>query len=104
MPLSLAAAAPAASAKFSGCVWKAQWASQAVQVMKNLPANAAERHETQVQSLDWENSLEKEMATRSCISCLENSKERGTWWATVQGVRKSQTRPEHAHTWEGLGK
>ena len=104
MPLSLAAAAPAASARFSGWVWKGQWASQAVQVMKNPPADAAEMQETQVQSLDWENPLEKEMATHSRISCLENSKERGTWRATVQGVRKSQTRPEHAHTWEGLGK
>ena len=25
-------------------------------------------------------------------SCLENSKDRGAWWATVHGVTKSQTR------------
>ena len=25
-------------------------------------------------------------------SCLENSKDRGAWWATVHGVAKSQTR------------
>ena len=25
-------------------------------------------------------------------SCLENSMDRGTWWATVQGVAKNQTR------------
>ena len=25
-------------------------------------------------------------------SCLENSMDRGAWWATVQGVSKSQTR------------
>ena len=25
-------------------------------------------------------------------SCLENSMERGAWWATVHGVRKSPTR------------
>ena len=25
-------------------------------------------------------------------SCLENSMDRGTWWATVHGVTKSQTR------------
>ena len=24
-------------------------------------------------------------------SCLENSMDRGTWWATVHGVTKSQT-------------
>ena len=44
--------------------------------MKHLPADAAEMQETPVQSLGWENPLEKEMAIRSCISCLENSKER----------------------------
>ena len=26
-------------------------------------------------------------------SCLENSKDREDWWATVHGVAKSQTRP-----------
>ena len=25
-------------------------------------------------------------------SCLENSRDRGAWWATVHGVAKSQTR------------
>ena len=25
-------------------------------------------------------------------SCLENSVDRGAWWATVHGIRKSQTR------------
>ena len=31
-------------------------------------------------------------------SCLENSMDRGAWWATVQGVIKSQTRmTEHAY-------
>ena len=29
-------------------------------------------------------------------SCLENSKDGGDWWATVQGVAKSH-RPEHTH-------
>ena len=27
-------------------------------------------------------------------SCLENPMDRGTWWATVYGVAKSQTRPK----------
>ena len=31
-------------------------------------------------------------------SCLENPKDRGAWWATVQGVAKSQTRlSTHTH-------
>ena len=28
-------------------------------------------------------------------SCLENSMDRGTWWATVLGVAKSQTQLSH---------
>ena len=43
-----------------------------------------------VLSLDWEDSLEKGMATHSSI-CLENSMDRGAWRAMVLGVAKSQT-------------
>ena len=47
---------------------------------------------TQVQSLGWEDLLEKEMATHSSIlSYLENPTDRGAWWATVHGVTKSRT-------------
>ena len=49
-----------------------------------------EVEETQVRALGWEDPLEKEMATHSSISCLENSMNRGTWRATVHGVAKSQ--------------
>ena len=31
-------------------------------------------------------------------SCLENSMDRGAWWATVHGVTKSRTRPTDSHT------
>ena len=31
-------------------------------------------------------------------SCLENSMERGVWWATIHGVAKSQTRLNNSHT------
>ena len=57
------------------------------QTVKNLPA----MQETQVQSLDQEDPLEKGMATHSSISCLENSMDKGAWWATVHGVAWSQT-------------
>ena len=30
-------------------------------------------------------------------SCLENSMDRGAWWATVHGVSKNQTRLSHSH-------
>ena len=38
----------------------------------------------------WDDPLEKEMATHSSIqhSCLENTKDRGTWQATVHGVAR----------------
>ena len=42
--------------------------------------------ESRVQSLDWEDPLEKEMATHS--KCLENPMDRGAWWATVHGLQE----------------
>ena len=38
----------------------------------------------QIQPLGQEDPPEEEMATQ--CSCLENSKVRGAWWATVHGV------------------
>ena len=55
------------------------------QLIKNLPA----MQETWVQSLGWEDPLEKEMATQLQYSCLENPVDRGAWQATVHGVAKS---------------
>ena len=52
----------------------------------NLPAV----QETQVQSLSWEDPLEKEMATHSSILGMENLMDRGAWWAAVHGVTKSR--------------
>ena len=57
------------------------------QMVKHLPAT----RETRVQSLGWEDPLEKEMATHSRYLCLENSMDGEAWWATVQGVEKSRT-------------
>ena len=54
-------------------------------MVKNLPAI----QETWVQSLGWEDPLEKEIATHSFqYSCLGNPMDRGAWRATVQGVAK----------------
>ena len=47
--------------------------------------------ETWVRSLGQDDPLEKEMATHSRNSCLENPMDRGAWQATVQGVAKIQT-------------
>ena len=61
------------------------------QAVENLPA----MQETWVQSLGWEDPLEKQMATHSSYSCLENSMERGAWQATVHGVAQEWDTTEH---------
>ena len=57
------------------------------QTVKNLPT----MWETWVRSLGQEDPLEKGMATHASILAWRIPKDRGTWWATVYGVTKSQT-------------
>ena len=45
--------------------------------------------ETQVQSLDQEDPLEKEIATHSSIFFLGRSMDKGAWWAAIHRVTKS---------------
>ena len=59
-------------------------ASLVAHSVKNLPAV----QETRVRSLGWEDPLEKDMATHSRHSCLENPMERGAWGAMVHGVAR----------------
>ena len=44
--------------------------------------------ETQVQSLDQEDPLEKEMSAHSSILAWKNPMDRGAWWVTVHGATK----------------
>ena len=44
-----------------------------------------------VRSLGWEDPLEEGIATHSSILVWRIPMDRGAWWATVQGVAKSQT-------------
>ena len=53
-----------------------------VQTVKSLPA----MQKTRVQSLGWEDPLEKGTAIHSSILAMENSKNRGAWWATVHEI------------------
>ena len=57
------------------------------QMANNLPV----MQETWLQLLGQEDPLEKGMATHSTLLALENSMDRGAWWATVHGVAKSWT-------------
>ena len=61
---------------------------QVAQTVKNPPA----MWETLVQSLGWEDPLEKGMAAHSSTLAPRNSMDRGAWRATVHGVTKSRTR------------
>ena len=63
------------------------WASLMAQAVKNLPAMG----ETRVRSLGWEDPLEEDMANPLQYSCLENSVDRGAWWAAVHWVSKNGT-------------
>ena len=57
------------------------------QTVKKLPAV----WETWVQLLGWEDPLEEDTATHSAVLAWRILMDRGTWWATVHGVAKSQT-------------
>ena len=56
--------------------------------VKNLPAMP----EIWVRSLGGKDSLEEGMASHSSILAWRNPMDRGTWWAVVHRVTKSQTR------------
>ena len=61
------------------------WASLVTQTIKNLLA----MRETWVWSLGWEHPLKEGMAIHSTILVWRMPINRGTWWATVQGITKS---------------
>ena len=58
------------------------------QRIKRLPA----MQETWVQSLGWEDPLEKEMITHSSILAWRIPQTEEAWQATVHGIAKSLTR------------
>ena len=57
------------------------------QMVKNPPA----LQKTCVQSLGWEDALEKGMATHSSILAWRIRMDRGAWWAIVHRVTKRHT-------------
>ena len=67
------------------------WASQGALVIKNLPANAGDAGDVGLIPGLGRSPGGRHGNPLHC-SCLENSMGRGTWWATVHSVAKSQTR------------
>ena len=68
-----------------------------VLVVKNLPANAGDVKD--VGSIPGSGiSLGEEHVNQLQYSCLENSMDRGAWWAMVHCIAKSWTEAiEHIH-------
>ena len=58
-------------------------------MVKNLPAKAGDTEDV-VSVLGWGRSLGGGNGNPRQYSCLGNHMNRGTWWATVHGVAKSQ--------------
>ena len=56
-------------------------------IVRNSPANVGDTGDTESIS---EDPLEKDGNPHQC-SCLDNSMDRGAWWATVHEQQKSQT-------------
>ena len=73
-------------------------ASQVVLVVKNPPASAGDvRDLSSISGLG--RSLGAENGNPPLYPCLENSTDRGAWWAAFHGAAESQTRLcPHTHT------
>ena len=66
------------------------WASQVALMVKNLPAKAGNK--TDVGLIPGPGRFPGgEHGNPLQYSCLENSMDRGTWWATVHEVAKHST-------------
>ena len=56
-------------------------------MVTNLPANARDARDAGLIP-GWGRSLGEEKGNPLQYSCLENSMDRGAWWATVHGAAK----------------
>ena len=64
-----------------------QYISLVAQTIKNLPA----MQETQIRSLDCEDSPGVGSGNPLQYSGLENSMDRGAWWVAIYGITQSGT-------------
>ena len=66
-------------------------------MVKNPPANAGDSKEAGL--LTGSGRFHREgNGNLIQYSCLENSMDRGAWWATVHGIAESDTARQRAHT------
>ena len=79
------------------------WASQVELVIKNLPANARDTKDTgSIPELGRSPGVRNGNPFQ--YSCLENSMDRGVWWAIVHGVAKNWTQlNDQAQAWVTQG-
>ena len=59
-------------------------------LVKNPPANAGDAGDNRLIP-GWERSIGGGNGNLFQYSCLENSMDRGAWWATVHGAAESRT-------------
>ena len=72
-------------------------------MVKNPPANAGDvRDEGSIPGLGRSPTGERNGNPLQYL-CLENSMDRGAWWAAVHRVAKSRTRSDLAHTHTRIG-
>ena len=75
---------------------KGWWASQVVQLVKNLPANAGDTRDVGLTPGSGRSPGEGN-GNPLQYSCLEHSMDRRAWWATIHGAAKTQL-STHTHT------
>ena len=77
--------------------WSLSWASQVAQWVKNLSA-MLETHADVSSIPRSERSPERRRGNPLQYCCLENSMDRGAWWATAHRITKSWTRLKGLNT------
>ena len=73
------------------------WASQVALIVKNPPASAGDMRDMGLIP-GWGRPPGEGHGKPFQYSCLENSMDRGAWWAIVHGVTKSWTRLKQPST------
>ena len=71
--------------RYSECLWGFPVGSMGKESSCNAGGGGRHKFDPRVGKIPWRRAWQLQ------CSCLENSMNRGAWWATVHGVEKSQT-------------